>query len=115
MTSSETKRVKREKLTLSVMAGMYCSGVHGTKKGALCPECAGLTAYALEKIDRCPFKTGKPTCLKCPVHCYSRKKREEVRRVMRYSGPKMLLSHPVLTFFHILDGRRRVKTPGKAG
>ncbi|MBN2412736.1 nitrous oxide-stimulated promoter family protein [candidate division KSB1 bacterium] len=30
-----------------------------------------------------------------------------VRRVMRYAGPRMLLRHPVLTFWHVVDGRRK--------
>jgi hypothetical protein len=30
--------------------------------------------------------------------------REKIRSVMRYSGPKMLLSHPVHGIMHIIDG-----------
>jgi hypothetical protein len=33
--------------------------------------------------------------------------REQVRAVMRFSGPRMLVSHPVLSALHILDGLRR--------
>jgi len=51
----------------------------------------------------------KPTCAKCPVHCYQRDRREQARVMMRYAGPRMLWEHPVLSLRHWLDGfaRRR--------
>lgn len=33
--------------------------------------------------------------------------REEVKKVMRYAGPRMLWHHPVLSFHHIFDGRKK--------
>ena len=36
--------------------------------------------------------------------------REQVRVVMRYSGPRMLRLHPILAVAHLSDGR---KTPGE--
>ena len=32
--------------------------------------------------------------------------KEEVRKVMRYSGPRMMLRHPLLTIFHLIDDRQ---------
>lgn len=39
--------------------------------------------------------------------------RQRVRAVMRYSGPRMLLRHPLLALFHQLDALRRVPPRGK--
>jgi len=47
-------------------------------------------------MSRCPFGPDKPTCAKCPIHCYKPQVRERVREVMRFAGPRMLLRHPVL-------------------
>jgi hypothetical protein len=33
--------------------------------------------------------------------------RERVKAVMRYSGPRMMLRHPVLALFHLADEWRR--------
>jgi hypothetical protein len=33
--------------------------------------------------------------------------REQVRAIMRYAGPRMLLRHPVLALMHVWDGRHR--------
>jgi hypothetical protein len=30
--------------------------------------------------------------------------REQVRRVMRFAGPRMLFRHPYLAFMHLIDG-----------
>jgi hypothetical protein len=33
--------------------------------------------------------------------------REKVKKVMKYSGPRMLLHHPVLALHHVFDGRKK--------
>ncbi len=38
----------------------------------------------------------KTFCANCKVHCYKPQMREQIRQVMRFSGPRMLLYHPVL-------------------
>lgn len=50
----------------------------------------------------------KPTCNKCPIHCYKPEPKEQMRLVMRYSGPRMLLKHPILAVRHLLHEKREV-------
>ena len=88
------------------MVGIYCRDHHGTS--ALCPECQQLQDYARLRLDRCRFGAEKPTCARCPVHCYQRNRREQIKTVMRYSGPRMLLPHPILSLFHWLDSFRKI-------
>jgi len=45
----------------------------------------------------------KPTCARCPVHCYRPAMRTEVQQVMRYAGPRMLWRHPWLALRHECD------------
>jgi hypothetical protein len=95
-------RSSREKKTLKTMIKMYCRANHGTKDG-LCTDCTMLHDYASGRIEKCPFHEKKPVCGKCRVHCYKPDMRKRIRAVMRYSGPKMLLSHPVQGIMHIID------------
>jgi hypothetical protein len=91
------------------MVAIYCGNLHGARETP-CDECRRLLEYALERIDRCPCQGRKPACNVCPVHCYRHDEREEIRRVMRHAGPRMLLRHPVLAVLHLLDawrGRRQ--------
>jgi hypothetical protein len=98
----------RELRTIEAMVKMYCSGhAHARESGAqLCVECASLFDYATRRLERCVFGDAKPTCANCLVHCYTADMREQVRVVMRWAGPRMLLRHPILAIRHQLDGRR---------
>jgi hypothetical protein len=91
--------------TIRVMVAMYCRDHHG-RPDAHCPRCVELMDYAARRLERCVFGDAKPTCANCTVHCYSADRREEVRVVMRYAGPRMLLRHPVLGISHLIAGRR---------
>ena len=95
-------RLAREKKTIRLMVAIYCGKHHGTR-GTPCEACRRLLEYALQRIDRCPYHGRKPACNVCPVHCYPHDEREEIRRVMRYAGPRMLFRHPVLAVLHLLD------------
>ena len=106
---NKNTRIKREGDTVVLMIGLYCRRHHSSRE--LCRECTGLLQYARERLEKCPFGEGKTTCAKCPVHCYRPSMRQRIRVVMRYSGPRMLLRHPVISLRHLLDGRR--KTPFK--
>lgn len=103
---SSIARMRRERLTVLRMVELRCRLVHGSGHGTLCSACASLMEYVDQRLEKCPLRDDKPTCLKCPVHCYSPARREEIRNVMRFSGPRMLLRHPLLTFFHLWDGKK---------
>jgi hypothetical protein len=94
-------------MTMERMIQLYCKDYHTQSLDSTCPECQELCSYAFERLHRCPYQERKPTCAKCPVHCYKPAMREKVRQVMRYSGPRMLLKHPILAVLHLLDGYRK--------
>ena len=95
------RRIAREKLTVRTMIEMYCSTHH---KRAMCDACQMLYAYATLKIDKCPFHQAKPVCTNCTIHCYRSNERDQIKRVMRFSGPRMLIRHPVMALLHLIDG-----------
>lgn len=104
MNKTEAKRL-REKRVVAEMIALYCRDNHTGRRGALCPDCATLTAYAHARSDSCPFMENKTFCSNCRVHCYSGDMRERIRRVMRYSGPRMLRTHPILAVRHLLESK----------
>jgi hypothetical protein len=101
-----SKRLNREWETMEAMIKIHCRDRHGATAG-LCAECRQLLDYARVRLERCRFGAEKPTCAKCPVHCYQRARREQVKVVMRYAGSRMLWEHPVMSLRHWLDGFRR--------
>jgi hypothetical protein len=105
MIAPESPRIARERRTVGHMIDIYC-GAHHQRTGGRCAACQQLHDYAMARLDHCPYGAEKPTCKKCPVHCYRKDVRVEMRRVMAYAGPRMLLSHPVLAILHLVDERR---------
>lgn len=99
------ERLAREEKTVAAMVRLFCHAHHSSAVG-LCPDCAALLDYARSRLARCPYGAAKPTCAKCPIHCYRPQERERIRAVMRYAGPRMLLRHPMLALLHLLDGLR---------
>jgi hypothetical protein len=104
-------RLKREHDTLTCMTQIYCKDHHNQQDGGLCPNCGELMAYSETRLAKCPYGQEKPTCAKCPIHCYKKEKREQVREVMRYAGPRMPLRHPIQALTHVFDKLRRVVHP----
>ena len=100
------KRLKRERETIERMIALFCRD-HHRSSGDPCAECAELAEYAKHRLDKCPFEDQKPTCAKCPVHCYKPARREQIRMVMRYAGPRLLFRHPVLAIRHKLEERKK--------
>ena len=81
---------EKDRYILEEFVGFYCRQKHHTLPGALCPDCAGLLAYAERQLSRCR-QDPRPACKDCPVHCYAPAYRERIREVMRYSGMRLIL------------------------
>lgn len=99
---------EREKRTVALMIRLYCRKKHGTKKN-LCLECEALSQYAMQRSDKCPFMETKTFCSNCRVHCYKPEMREKIREVMRFSGPRMILHHPVMAVRHVIESKKEKK------
>ena len=111
--------IRREQKTLAKFIEVYSHDHHRPVEGApvplralnveeiighvpeLCPECAKLLAHALVKRQNCPMEP-KPMCKHCPKHCYAPAYREQIRKVMAYSGRKLVLRGRVDYLLHLL-------------
>jgi len=93
-----------EARTVATMIRIYCRAHHGAATD-LCADCTGLLEYAQERIEKCPFGSDKPVCNTCTVHCYQPPKRERIKVVMRYAGPRMVWRHPILAIRHLVRSR----------
>ena len=107
-----TNRLAQEHKTIRIMVEMYCRQHHGSKSG-LCPDCVQLLDYAKLRLSKCPYQEKKPVCAKCPIHCYKPEMRARIASVMRYSGPRLIRTHPLLAIRHLME--RRKEPPKKPG
>jgi len=104
--SISSRRIMREKKTVEAMICIFCHNLHQTRK-KLCDECKKLLDYAQARLDKCSLQEKKTTCANCRIHCYKPPMRERIKEVMRYAGPRMTSRHPILAFYHFLDGFRK--------
>lgn len=99
----EFKKYEKQKEMIPVMIKMYCHHFHHTKGKELCTECDELTKYCLYRLSLCPFKKDKCFCSVCKIHCYTPDNREKIKKVMRYSGPRLVFTHPIFAFSHVFE------------
>ena len=104
----EYKQWNIEKKLIPEMIRIYCRGNHkesrkeeGVKGKELCSKCKELAEYAEFRLEKCPFKKNKGFCSFCKIHCYKLEYRAEMKAVMRYSGPRMLFTHPIFALSHV--------------
>ncbi|MGL4994389.1 MAG: nitrous oxide-stimulated promoter family protein [Bacteroidales bacterium] len=91
----------QEKALLKSMITIYCRGKH--KSGNICSECNSLLEYAENRLDKCPMGDQRTTCQNCTIHCYSSNMKEKIRDVMRYSGKRIILYHPLSAIRHLMQ------------
>lgn len=97
-------KIQKEKNIVKLMIMKYCKG---QKHSSIpCENCSGLIEYVEKKLDLCPFMETKTYCSNCKIHCYSPNMREHIKEIMRYSGPRMIFSNPIITIDHIYQGTK---------
>ena len=93
-------RIEREKKTVRKMIELYCR--HRLKEKSVPEEYKHLADYACRRLDHCKFGEKKNACKDCPIHCYAPKEREQIREVMRWTGPRMIWYAPKDAILHII-------------
>ncbi|MEI7087233.1 nitrous oxide-stimulated promoter family protein [Pectobacterium versatile] len=96
---------QREIRTVGLMIELYEKHHPETDDNA---QYKDLFNYAIKRLERCQFGEDKPACKHCPIHCYQPARREAIKAIMRWSGPRMLLRHPILAIRHLIDDHRPV-------
>ena len=92
--------------TVTLMIEKYCRGVHKTNRGELCNDCKELLSYVELRLSKCPHGEKKPFCSNCKIHCYKPDMRVKIKEVMRYAGPRMIFSHPIIATKHLIETKR---------
>ncbi len=96
-----SNKLKNEINTSSTMIEMYCKKHHSAKD--LCEECQDLLEYTTNRLRACRNIENKPVCRKCKTPCFSKEYKEKLGKVMRYSGPRMIIKDPISVIKHILQ------------
>jgi hypothetical protein len=106
-------KIRKEKETVRRMIQLYCEKKHNSPHETLCSDCQALLEYSHQRLEQCRYQEDKPTCRACPVHCYRPTMRTEIRRVMRFSGPRLALRAPLDWIRHQLHDRDNIESQGE--
>ncbi len=93
------QRIERERITVGIMIDFYCKKNH-LPVSTICEQCAITKNYAFQRLEKCIFGNRKPACSDCKIHCYKPEMRENIRKIMRYSGPRMIYIFPLFYIKH---------------
>lgn len=91
--------IDQEKRIVEQMIRLYCRKSEGNQQ--LCEKCKALLEYAHLRLTKCKYGDDKPTCRICPIHCYRSDMQQNMRIVMRFSGPRMFLYNPIDAIRHL--------------
>lgn len=89
-------RVELEKDVVLKMIDIYY------KKNGTPEEKEELKAYAMKRLTHCKFGNDKSFCAHCKIHCYAPKYKEQIKKVMKYSGPRIVFKHPIMVIRHMI-------------
>ena len=119
MEVAHDKKLHADLKLLAKFIGVYCRHRHAKMPEApvllsthdisafhakpleLCADCRRLLAHAFVKRTACPLDP-KPTCKRCPEHCYAPHYRQQIREVMKYSGRRLVLTGRLDYLIHLL-------------
>jgi len=94
-------KIEIEKKVLNTMVKIYCKGQGHSD--LLCNDCEKFIEYANQQLDRCKFGENKVFCSKCNIHCYKPEMRNFVKKVMGYSGSRIIFYYPIIAIKHLLS------------
>ena len=100
--SVKINRVDSQKKSMEVMVKLYCRKNH-TSKEEICYECREVLNYAVTRLNNCRYGDNKPNCGDCKTCCYKKDMKEKMIKIMRYSGPRLLVHNPRIALEHIID------------
>ncbi len=95
-----TNRIEKEKRIMAFMVRLYCSKKENNKD--LCGSCKELIEYSKQLLDNCQYSNNKASCKRCPKHCYKKEYRDRIRKVMRFSGSRIIIHNPKEFLRHLI-------------
>lgn len=104
------KKRENEKKIILCMIKIYCRHNHkkyyeihnktfGNKE--ICKECEEIYNYACQRTDKCRFMAVKTFCSACQSPCYKKDMKDKIKKIMIFSGKRMILYYPITALKHI--------------
>lgn len=99
----------RDLKTLEAIGRIYCKAHHqGTEQdeAGLCPSCREAVESTFARAANCPNHQTN-NCEDCEVKCQRGDAQKRIKQIMRYSAPRMIFCHPLMTLEYLRKKRAR--------
>lgn len=107
MGPSETADNPRDLKTLEAIGRIYCDAHHRKAERdarGLCASCGEAIDATFARAANCPnHRSGN--CEDCDVKCQRGDAQVRIKQIMRYSAPRMLFRHPLMTLEYLRKKR----------
>ena len=97
---------EREMKTIRAMIAIYCQDHHHVAAGSCAMRARRCSSMLRPDLANARGVTRNPCVPTARSIAIKPAMRDQVRQVMRYAGPKMLLRHPLLAVSHLLQKRK---------
>ena len=104
-------KIQKEEEVVTLMINLYYKKNKDARGKT--EERDDLLNYVRHRLSVCPFGDNKTFCSNCKIHCYKPEYREKIKKVMRYSGPRMLMYHPIIAIRHLVQTLKEKHKNGK--
>lgn len=97
------KRPDEDRRTVEAIGQIYCHDHHGNAErdsGGLCANCREAIELTIQRTEACPHGHSG-NCEDCKTHCQHGQAQENIKKIMRYSAPRMAYKHPIMTLRYI--------------
>ncbi len=97
------KKIKEKEL-IEIMIKLY--NKKKLRQKQLTKEMQELLEYSYLRIENCPHQKKningeKPFCSCCTIQCYKADMKQSMVEVMKFSGPRLIFSHPIVSIDHL--------------
>ena len=97
-------RIRRDLRTLQAMGSIYCKAHHADAPkdaAGMCEQCAETIRFTHERAAACPYDH-EGNCKDCAIKCNRGDQQRRIQSIMKYSAPRMLVRHPLMTLEYAL-------------
>ena len=104
-------KIEKEEQVVTLMINIYYKHCKDARNKE--DERDDLLNYVKLRLSKCPFGDNKTFCSNCKIHCYLPEYRDKIKKVMRYSGPRMMIYHPIIAIKHVVECAKEKHKNGK--
>lgn len=105
--SINAKQSARDLKTLEAIGRIFCNAHHpdaDRDEAGLCPACRNTIDATFARTATCPNHQ-RSNCEDCAVKCQRGDAQARIKEIMRYSAPRMLFRHPLMTLEYLRKKR----------